>query len=491
MNPELTRLFETHFREKVKSAAPLNADGSYRLLYRIASDQRTAIGVENADRLENIAFIEFSRHFRKCGLPVPEIYAEDLDANIYLEEDLGNDTLFDLLSRQRADQNDFPLAIEKLYEKVVRILPEFQIRAAKNFNYDLCYPRHSFDRQSILWDLNYFKYYFLKLAQIPFNEQKLEDDFEKFTAFLMEADQNFFLYRDFQSRNIMIRDGQPFFIDYQGGRRGALQYDIASLLYDAKANLPFDARDRLLQIYLDAVSQFPPFVREADPPRRKGEISKFDRAEFMRYYYGYVLVRILQAMGAYGFRGFYERKTHFLQSVPFALRNLEHILKNVELPVELPMLTEALHSLVRSTRLRELGSVQLPLTVRIESFSYKNGLPQDETGHGGGFIFDCRALPNPGRLEKYARQTGFDAEVIAFLENSPEVHSFLTRVRDLISQVIENYQQRNFSHLSVAFGCTGGQHRSVYCANALAKFLTEKYGVKVEVAHRELEHGNL
>ena len=480
MNPQITELFEKHFGEKVKSAAPINTDGSYRLLYRITSDKRTAIGVENADRLENMAFIEFSRHFRKCRLPVPEIYTEDLDANIYLEEDLGYDTLFDLLTKQRADQNDFPREIEELYEKVVRILPEFQIRVAKNFNYDLCYPRHSFDRQSILWDLNYFKYYFLKLAQIPFNEQKLEDDFEKFTAFLMEADQKFFLYRDFQSRNIMIRDGEPFFIDYQGGRRGALQYDIASLLYDAKANLPFDARDRLLQTYLDAASKLTPFEGGS-----RG-MAKIAREDFLRYYHVYVLVRIMQAMGAYGFRGFYERKTHFLQSVPFALRNLEHILKNVELPVELPMLTEALHSLVRSTRLRELGNVQLPLTVRVESFSYKNGLPQDDTGHGGGFIFDCRSLPNPGRLEKYAKQTGCDAEVIAFLENSPEVHSYLTRVRDLISQVIENYQQRNFSHLSVAFGCTGGQHRSVYCANSLAKFLTEKYGVNVEVAHREL-----
>jgi len=475
MHPQLTQLFESHFDETVKNVAPLPAHGSNRRLYRITSEQRNVIGAENPDRLENLAFLEFSRYFHKCRLPVPEIFAEDLDANIYLEEDLGDDTLFDLLTKLRADQNDFPSAIERLYEKVVRILPEFQIRAAKNFNYDLCYPRHSFDRQSILWDLNYFKYYFLKLAQIPFNEQKLEDDFEKFTSFLMEAGQNFFLYRDFQSRNIMIRDDQPFFIDYQGGRRGALQYDIASLLYDAKANLPFDARDRLLQIYLDAVSQF----------------TKIDRVEFLRYYYGYVLVRLMQAMGAYGFRGFYERKTHFLQSVPFALRNLEHILKNVELPLELPTLMEAWQSMVRSTRLRELGNVHLPLTVRIESFSYKGGLPQDETGHGGGFIFDCRALPNPGRLEKFAKQTGFDAEVIAFLENAPEVHSYLTRVRDLISQVIENYQQRNFSHLSVAFGCTGGQHRSVYCANSLARFLTEKYGVKAEVAHRELERGNL
>ncbi|MFQ5769269.1 MAG: phosphotransferase, partial [bacterium] len=332
-------------------------------------------------------------------------------------------------------------------------------------------PRHSFDRQSMMWDLNYFKYYFLKLANISFNEQELEDSFEHFTEFLLQTEHHYFLYRDFQSRNIMIRDDDPYFIDYQGGRRGALQYDIASLLFDAKANLPFDVRDRLLHVYLDAASKFVPI----------------NRKEFLRYYHGYVLVRIMQAMGAYGFRGFYERKTHFLQSVPYAIRNLEHILRTAELPEKLSVLIDILHRLVQSTRLRELGNVQLPLTIQIQSFSYKEGLPKDETGHGGGFIFDCRTLPNPGRLEKYAKQTGNDSEVIAFLENEEEVHSFLTRVRDLISQVVENYQRRNFSHLSVAFGCTGGQHRSVYCVNVLEKYLRDKYpNLKVEVLHRDL-----
>ena len=471
MNQELIKLFERHFGENVTQSEPLKTHGSNRQLYRLSSAQRTAIGAENPDRAENRAFIEFSRHFRKLGLPVPEIYAEDLDANIYIEEDLGNETLFDRLSCSRADVNDFPASVETLYEKAIAVLPEFQIRAARSLNFTLCYPRHSFDRQSMMWDLNYFKYYFLKLAQIAFNEQKLEDDFEKFTEFLMQAEQNFFLYRDFQSRNIMIRDGEPYFIDYQGGRGGALQYDIASLLFDAKANLPFDAHDRLLQKYLDAVAKY----------------LAINRNEFLKYYPGYVLVRIMQALGAYGFRGFYERKSHFLQSVPFAIRNLEHLLKTVELPVELSTLMGSLQQLVRSTRLRELGDVQLPLTVRIESFSYKEGLPQDDTGHGGGFIFDCRTLPNPGRLEKFAKQTGSDPEVIAFLESSEEVHSYLTRVRDLISQVVENYQRRNFSHLAVAFGCTGGQHRSVYCANMLAKFLAEKYHLKVELSHRDLE----
>ncbi len=469
MNERLKTLFQAHFGEAVTQVAPVKADGSNRKLYRLQSRNHTAIGVENEDRAENVAFLEFSRHFRKFTLPVPEIYAEDLDANVYLEEDLGNETLFDVLERTRSRTNPFPPEMEALYQKVVRILPGFQIKAGRTLNYEVCYPRHSFDRQSMLWDLNYFKYYFLKLAQIPFNEQKLEDDFDRFIAFLLQAERDFFLYRDFQSRNIMVRDGEVYFIDYQGGRRGALQYDIASLLFDAKADLPLDARERLLEVYLEAV----------------GEHIRLDRKKFLRYYPGYVLIRILQAMGAYGFRGFYERKAHFLQSVPYAIRNLEYVLQNLDLGVEIPTLREALQAVVRSTRLRELGETQLPLTVRIQSFSFQRGLPTDETGHGGGFVFDCRCLPNPGRLEPYKHLTGHDPEVIAFLDNQAEVHSFLTRVRDLIAQVVENYLQRNFSHLSVAFGCTGGQHRSVYCANRLAEYLRQKYPIRVEVVHRE------
>ncbi len=471
MNSKLTGLFEAHFGDKVKDISALTAHGLERKLFRIRGGARSVIGVENSDRAENVAFLEFSKHFRKSGLLVPEIYTEDLDENIYLEEDLGDWTLFDLLLDTREEQANFPDKIFSLYQKVVGVLPDFQIRAGKSLDYSVCYPRSRFDRKSMMWDLNYFKYYFLKLAKIPFNEQNLEDDFDNFTSFLLEADQDYFLYRDFQSRNIMIRDGEPFFIDYQGGRQGALQYDIASLLYDAKANLPFDVRDQLLQTYMDGLSEY----------------IKVDRDEFLKYFYGFVLVRIMQAMGAYGFRGFYERKAHFLQSVPFAIRNLEQVLRTAELPVELSSLTEILRQLVRSTRLRELGNVQLPVTVRVRSFSYKQGLPKDETGHGGGFIFDCRALPNPGRLEQYKRLTGNDPEVIAFLENKEEVHRFFTHVRDLVSQVVENYQERNFTHLDIAFGCTGGQHRSVHCANLLTKFLKKKYQVKVLLSHRELE----
>jgi hypothetical protein len=323
----------------------------------------------------------------------------------------------------------------------------------------------------MMWDLNYFKYYFLKLAQIPFNEQALEDDFNRFTDYLLRAERDFFLYRDFQSRNIMIKNGSPYFIDYQGGRKGALQYDIASLLFDAKADIPFEVRDELLNRYLEAAAK----------------LTKIDRDEFLRYYYGYVYIRIVQALGAYGFRGFYERKSHFLQSVPYAIRNLEVLLRSVELPVELPALMQVFKRLVTSSILRQFGEVELKMTVRIQSFSYRHGMPVDEKGHGGGFVFDCRALPNPGKYEQYDKLTGKDPEVIQFLEKEPEVERFMSHVYAMIDATVENYQSRNFTDLMVAFGCTGGQHRSVYCAGLLAKHLREKYDVNVEVRHREQE----
>ena len=277
-----------------------------------------------------------------------------------------------------------PQAVEA-YRKVVDVLPRFQIEAGRDLNYKVCYPRAVFDRQSIAWDLNYFKYYFLRLAGIPFNEQSLEDDFSRLTKFLLSADRDYFLYRDFQSRNIMLRDGHPFFLDYQGGRKGALQYDIASLLYDAKADLPPELRQQLLDRYIDRLADFIELEREA----------------FMRHYYAYVYVRIMQALGAYGFRGFYERKAHFLQSVPYALKNLRWLLQHVELPIALPTLMDAFTSMVASEKLQSLASKEENLIVQIFSFSFRRGIPKDETGHGGGFVFDARSIPNPGREERF------------------------------------------------------------------------------------------
>jgi aminoglycoside/choline kinase family phosphotransferase len=468
----LKLLFESRFREPVERVLSLKGDASDRKLYRLTAASRTAIGVVNPDALENRAFLEFSRHFRTCGLPVPEIYAVDLDRGMYLEEDLGDTTLFQFLTANRAEGGLSSETLD-LYRAVVELLPRFQIEAGRTLNYDVCYPRSSFDRQSMRWDLNYFKYYFLRLAKIPFSEQALEDDFERFTEFLLDAERRFFLYRDFQSRNIMVRDGRPFFIDYQGGRRGALQYDVASLLFDAKADLPFEVRDELLERYLDAAEELEPI----------------DRKAFLAYYPGFVYIRIMQAMGAYGLRGFYERKHHFLASIPYAIQNLEYLLRTAELPVEAPELRQVWRRLIASSALRQFGTASLKLTVRIQSFAYKDGVPTDEKGHGGGYVFDCRVLPNPGRFERYAKLTGRDESVIAFLENDPAVGEFIGHVVALIGGAVQNYQQRNFTDLLVAFGCTGGQHRSVYCAERVARHLREQFQVNVEVRHLAQESG--
>ena len=447
-----------------------SGSGLGRNIIRLSAERQSAIGILYNVREENVAFLEFSRHFRRHGLPVPEIYAEDLNQGAYLEEDLGDTTLFEFLSKHRTGEDIAPDVVEA-YRKVVAVLPRFQIEAGRDLNYKVCYPRGRFDRQSISWDLNYFKYYFLRLAGIPFSEQALEDDFDSLTTFLLSADCDYFLYRDFQSRNIMLKSGQPFFLDYQGGRRGALQYDVASLLYDAKADLPPELRQQLLDLYIEKLDGFADVKREA----------------FLHYYYGYVYVRILQALGAYGFRGFYERKAHFLQSVPYALKNLRWLLHNVKLPIALPTLMEAFNSMLASEKLQSIASEADNLTVRISSFSFHRGWPKDESGNGGGFVFDGRSLPNPGREDRFKALTGKDAPVIDYLNQQESVHQFLASVLSLVEASVSNYQQRGFKHLMVSFGCTGGQHRSVFLAEQLAKRLRGRNGVDVVVRHRELE----
>jgi aminoglycoside/choline kinase family phosphotransferase len=468
----LNQLFEQHFHTPAEQAQPLQGKlgGSGRKIIRLRGGQFSAIGILYDVREENVAFLEFSRHFRQHGLPVPEIYAEDLAHDAYLEEDLGGTTLFEFLSMNRTSENIARQAVEA-YRKVIAVLPRFQIEAGRDLNYKVCYPRASFDRQSIAWDLNYFKYYFLRLAGIPFNEQALEDDFSRLTKFLLSAGHEYFLYRDFQSRNIMWRAGRPFFLDYQGGRKGALQYDVASLLYDAKADLPPELRQQLLDHYLDTVAGF----------------VKLDRVVFMQYYYAYVYVRIMQALGAYGFRGFYERKAHFLQSVPYALKNLRWLLHNVTLPIALPTLLDAFNSMLGSEKLQSLASDAENLVIRIFSFSFHRGWPKDETGNGGGFVFDGRSLPNPGREEHFKALTGRDAPVIDYLNQQESVHQFMAGVLSLVDASVSEYQRRGFKNLMVSFGCTGGQHRSVYLAEQLAKRLRGRNGVEVVLRHRELE----
>ena len=468
----LQRLFEQHFHAPPERVLPLQGQlgGSGRVIVRLSGAGRTAIGILYSVREENVAFLEFSRHFRRHGLPVPEIYAADLGAGAYLEEDLGDTTLFEFLSVHRVGDTVAPEVVEA-YRKVVAVLPRFQIEAGRDLNYKVCYPRASFDRQSIAWDLNYFKYYFLRLAGISFNEQALEFDFTRLTKFLLTAPHDYFLYRDFQSRNIMLRDGSPWFLDYQGGRKGALQYDIASLLYDGKADLPPDLRLQLPEAYLDNLAGFMPL----------------DRGAFMEHYYAFVYVRILQALGAYGFRGFYERKAHFLQSVPYALKNLRWLAEHVKLPIALPALLSALDGMSASPKLQSLSAPVSGLTVSIFSFSFHHSMPEDESGNGGGFVFDARSLPNPGREEQFRLLTGRDAPVIEYLERQQSVHDYFDHAASLVDAAVANYRQRGFSNLMVSFGCTGGQHRSVYLAEQLAKHLRANNGVEVVVRHIQLE----
>jgi aminoglycoside/choline kinase family phosphotransferase len=444
--------------------------GSGRVIVRLSGGGFSAIGILYSVREENAAFLEFSRHFRRHGLPVPEIYGEALKEGAYLEEDLGDTTLFEYLSKNREGEAVAVPAVEA-YRKVVAALPRFQVVAGRDLNYKVCYPRASFDRQSIAWDLNYFKYYFLRLAGVPFNEQALENDFSRLTKLLLAADHEYFLYRDFQSRNVMLREGNPYFLDYQGGRKGALQYDIASLLFDGKADLPPALRQELLDYYLDCLAGHLDFKRDA----------------FMEHYYAYVYVRIMQALGAYGFRGFYERKPHFLQSVPYALKNLRWLAHNVTLPITLPALMDAFHGMLALEKLQALSSPESGLTVRIYSFSFHRQMPADEEGHGGGFVFDGRGLPNPGREERFRQLTGRDAPVIEYLEHQESVRHFLKSAEEMVDATVGSYQQRGFSSLMVSFGCTGGQHRSVYLAEQLAKHLRGHNGVQVVVRHIELE----
>jgi aminoglycoside/choline kinase family phosphotransferase len=469
----LKSLFEQHFHAPVDHVHPLQGElgGSGRKIIRLSAGARSAIGILYNVREENAAFLAFSKHFRKHNLPVPEIYAEDLDSGAYLEEDLGDTTLFEFLTKNRQGGIIAPQVVEA-YRKVVAVLPRFQVEAGRDLDYTVCYPISSFDRQSIAWDLNYFKYYFLRLAGVPFNEHALEEDFSRLTDFLLSAPRDYFLYRDFQSRNIMLRDGQPHFVDYQGGRKGALQYDIASLLYDAKADLPPDLRQQLLYDYLRALEKFIPVNREA----------------FLGHYYAYVYVRIMQALGAYGFRGFYERKAHFLQSVPYALKNLRWLLHQAELPIALPALMGAFQGMLASEKLQALASEADNLVVRVFSFSFHQGLPQDETGNGGGFVFDGRSLPNPGREERFKLLTGQDAPVMDYLNQQETVHQYFASVLSLVDASIASYQSRGFKNLMVSFGCTGGQHRSVYLAEQLAKRLRTKPGVEVVLRHLGLEN---
>ncbi len=468
----LERLYHRTFGRAPARIAALGADGSRRRYYRLADGDRTVVGAANEDRRENGAFLTLSRHFRRHGLPVPEIYAEDLEQGVYLQQDLGDETLFSRLAAARAEEGAFSDQMVAMYRQVLDDLLRFQVTAAADLDFSICYPRSRFDVQSIRWDLNYFKYLFLRLVPVDFDEQALENDFERLTAFLLEADTHYFLFRDFQSRNIMWHEGRPHYIDYQGGRRGALQYDVASLLQDAKADIPWEIRDELLDYYVEAAGKYAPLRRDG----------------FLAHYYGYALIRLMQALGAYGYRGLYEGKSHFLTSISHGVRNLEGLLARAGLPVNLPELYRAWSRIVDDPALRRMGEINGEgLTVHLWSFSYHLGLPRDPSGNGGGFVFDCRIVKNPGRIPEYADLTGKDAPVAAFLDELEEARSFLRGAQTMVDRSVEHHLRRGFTDLTVAFGCTGGQHRSVYFAERLAAHLKERPGLTIRLRHREQE----
>jgi aminoglycoside/choline kinase family phosphotransferase len=449
----------------------LPPSGSNRKYFRIFyNNNESVIGVYNPDYKENRAFIHFTRQLGSLSLPVPAVLYEELDNHVYFLTDLGNTTLLHTL--QKDEYGRLTQLSKEYYKKAIAYLPYFQVEGAKVIDFSTCYPREAFDRQSMIWDLNYFKYYFARLAQAPFDEQSIENDFSALAEYLCTAERNFFLYRDFQSRNIMILNNNPYFIDYQGGRKGALHYDIASILFEAKTFLHPDDRSELLEYYLSELQKIQPI----------------DSNAFMEYYYAFVYIRLMQAMGAYGFRGLYEKKELFLQSIPMALDHLRWLRSHVKLPIQLPELEKVWDYLADNQYLRQLALKSLPLMVNITSFSYKKGLPADNSEHGGGFVFDCRAVTNPGKDDNFKNLTGKDEPVIRLLDSDALAHIFFAHVWGLVSSSIQVYLQRGFNYLSVSFGCTGGQHRSVYFAEKLARQIKQIYpAVRVELHHRELE----
>ncbi len=382
----------------------------------------------------------------------------------YIQEDLGDSVLFDALKAGRLT-GVFSTEEKEILHKTIALLADFQVLGAKDLDFSVCYPQAEFNHRSVHWDLNYFKYNFLKTTGMEFQEDLLENDFDKLSQHLLQDESDTFLYRDFQSRNVMLVDGRPYFIDYQGGRKGPVHYDVASFLWQAKANFPDDLRDELIKTYIASLKKY----REVD------------EAEFIEKLRLFVLFRTLQVLGAYGFRGYFEKKPHFIQSIPFALNNLRELLKGGF--DEYPYLTGMLNEMVG---LKQFADTQKrELEVRVFSFAYKKGIPNDVSGNGGGYVFDCRAINNPGKYERFSHFTGLDEEVIKFLEEDGEMELFLDNIYPLVDSHVKRYMERNFTSLMVSFGCTGGQHRSVYAAQRMAEHISKKFGIKVSLVHRE------
>lgn len=471
MAQSLSQLFFEATGQKADEQTTLTASGSNRRYYRISNAEHThsLIGVQGTSKDENHAFLYMARHFCHQGLHVPDVIAQSDDEMNYLQEDLGNTLLFDYIGEGRKT-GVFCEREKQMLRQVMRELAHFQTQGAQDFNFNVCYPQPEFNLRSILWDLNYFKYCFLKATGLDFQEDLLENEFERLAYILLKSKMTAFMYRDFQSRNVMIvnKDGQevPYFIDFQGGRRGPVFYDVASFLWQAKANFHNDLRYELIEEYLDELQKYMPV----------------DKPSFYETLKHFVLFRTMQVLGAYGFRGYFEKKPHFLQSIPFAIENLRELLTIAS--DDYPYLIEVLQRMTEMKQFKEVG-MRKPLVVKVYSFSYKKGIPPDASGNGGGYVFDCRAVNNPGKYERYTYFTGMDEPVIKFIEEDGEMKPFLEAAYTLVDASVKRYIDRGFQNLMVCFGCTGGQHRSVYAAEQMAEHINSKFGVEVQLIHRE------
>jgi aminoglycoside/choline kinase family phosphotransferase len=464
----ISELFEAFYKAKEDRIEKLPQSGSDRIYFRIYAGKDTFIATYNINIRENETFFYFSHHFKTAGLPMPTIYTANEEKTVYIQEDLGTESLLDQLEQHGHNEYTYGL-----YQQTLSQLAKVQIEGDRGLDYERCLTAKEFGKQAILSDLLYFKYYFVDTLKVPYDKQTMLNDFETLSSYLNNSDQKYFLFRDFQSRNVIVNNDEVHFIDFQGGMKGALQYDVASLLWQAKANLSEDWKDKLLDGYINEVELL---LNE-----------QVDRKIFISQYNGYVLIRLLQVLGAYGFRGLFERKAHFLTSIPLALRNLKFFIENKQIGLLTPEFDKILKLIVSDEIIARFETVKAdentPLVVNIYSFSYKKQLPIDETENGGGFLFDMRGILNPGRFPEYKHLTGRDKEVKDFLEQRTKMPDFLNSVFDVVDISVEDFIKRDFSSLMVGFGCTGGQHRSVYAADALARHLKNKFGVKTNVIH--------
>ena len=472
---KIKELFASFSKDEITGIDKLPQAGSERHYYRIYTATKNFVATYGANIKENESFIYFTEHFIKKNLATPQLFCVNAEKDSYIQEDFGDASLLNKL-----EELGYVPEVYNLYKTSLHQLALLQIKGDEGLNYEKCLTNTSFGKQAIMADLLYFKYYFLDALRRPYDKQKLIDDFEALSNYLSHTEYKFFMFRDFQSRNIMVKgNGDVGFIDYQGGMKGAPQYDVASLLWQAKANLPEDWKNYLLEDYINS---FESIVEET-----------VDRDVFKSQYNGYVFIRLLQVLGAYGFRGLFERKAHFLTSIPLALQNLKWFVSNQSIGIAVPEFKKVLELCISNEVMQEFIPVQAtsetPLVVDVCSFSFiQQGYPKDETKNGGGFIFDMRGILNPGRFDEYKHLSGLDKPVKDFLEQQTKMPDFLNGVYSIIDVSVEDYIKRGFENLCINFGCTGGQHRSVFAAEAVARHLKNKFKVNINLNHTNKEN---